>query len=82
MERSSFVNPPRPDLHARATRLARTLRARYAGAVPADALSLLKYWESCQRASARAAEQLLHYANVLGLPDEDASAAPSSGRSS
>ncbi len=60
----------RPDLYERATRLARAVVARYGKALPADLREVLGYWQSCERGLERAAEQLIAYADALGIPED------------
>ena len=70
------VTMRRPDLYARATRLAGTISARYGAALPSDLREVLGYWQSCERGLERAAEHLIAYADALGIPEDPRAPAP------
>lgn len=59
----------RPDLHARAARLAHAACAKYGAALPDDLREVLQYWQASELAFERAAEHVIRYAAVLGIAE-------------
>jgi hypothetical protein len=59
----------RPDLHARAARLAHAACAKYGAALPDDLREVLQYWQASELAFERAAEHVIAYAAALGIAE-------------
>jgi hypothetical protein len=59
----------RPDLHARAARLAHAACAKYGAALPDDLRGVLQYWQASELAFERAAQHLIAYTAALGIAE-------------
>ena len=69
MDEESPPGVRRPDLHVRAKRAARALCARFGAKVPDDVRSIVGYWQGCELALERAAQQVIAYASAKGVAD-------------